>query len=66
MEAQDTVLDFEDYALRVFGNKDEATIWWTHPCSALGGAIPKDLLGTKAGKTLIYEVLFRIDRGIYT
>jgi putative toxin-antitoxin system antitoxin component (TIGR02293 family) len=52
------------YGVEVFGNKDNFDTWLNTKSIALGGRIPKDLLDTKFGISLVKDELGRIEHGI--
>jgi putative toxin-antitoxin system antitoxin component (TIGR02293 family) len=52
------------YGVEVFGNKDNFDTWLNTKSIALGGRIPKDLLDTKFGISMVKDELGRIEHGI--
>jgi putative toxin-antitoxin system antitoxin component (TIGR02293 family) len=52
------------YGVEVFGNKDNFDTWLNSKSIALGGRIPKDLLDTKFGISMVKDELGRIEHGI--
>jgi putative toxin-antitoxin system antitoxin component (TIGR02293 family) len=56
----------QDIAERVFGSADIARDWLARPNPALGNQIPNELLKTPDGEKVVYELLMRIDYGVYS
>jgi putative toxin-antitoxin system antitoxin component (TIGR02293 family) len=52
------------YGVEVFGDKDNFDTWLNSISIALGGRIPKDLLDTKFGMSMVKDELGRIEHGI--
>ncbi|HEX2536229.1 MAG TPA: antitoxin Xre/MbcA/ParS toxin-binding domain-containing protein [Chitinophagaceae bacterium] len=52
------------YGVEVFGDKEHFDTWLTARSVALGGRLPKDLLDTKFGITLVKDELGRIEHGV--
>jgi len=54
------------YALVVFGDKEKAEKWLSTKIRVLGGKRPMDLLDTDDGLQTVYDVLNKIEFGIYS
>jgi len=52
------------YGVEVFGDKDNFNTWLNARSVALGGMVPKDLLDTKFGISMVRDVLGRIEHGV--
>ena len=52
-------------AVEVFEDEEKAKRWLLKPCRAIGGIIPRDLLGTPAGIRTVEDELERIERSVY-
>jgi putative toxin-antitoxin system antitoxin component (TIGR02293 family) len=52
------------YGVEVFGEKDNFDTWLTSRSISLGGRIPKELLDTKFGISMVKDELGRIEHGI--
>ncbi|WP_013320270.1 antitoxin Xre/MbcA/ParS toxin-binding domain-containing protein [Gloeothece verrucosa] len=55
-----------NYAVEVFENSEVAQNWLKRPNKALGEVIPLDLLDTEQGVQQVYELLNRIEYGVYS
>ena len=53
-----------NYGIEVFGNNDHFDTWLQSKNIALGGFIPKELLDTTFGITLVKDELTRIEHGV--
>lgn len=53
-------------ATAVFGNREEAERWLSHPALGLDGQRPIDLLQTHAGAELVSDFLTRLEYGVYS
>jgi putative toxin-antitoxin system antitoxin component (TIGR02293 family) len=54
------------HALNVFGSKEKTKAWLKTPNVALSNKKPIDMLKNSLGCSLLDEVLYRIEYGIYT
>ena len=54
------------HALDIFGTSDKTLEWLNEPNLALNNMKPIDLLSTSHGCSLITEILYRIDYGVYS
>lgn len=54
-----------NFGTEVFGSNDNFNLWLETKNIALGGCIPKDLLDTTFGITLVKDELTRIEHGIF-
>ncbi len=61
----DTVKLFLE-AIQVFEDRDIAMEWIATPVNALGGQKPADLLDTFAGRTMVRQVLGKIEDGEFS
>jgi putative toxin-antitoxin system antitoxin component (TIGR02293 family) len=50
----------------VFGNRDKALAWLTHPKARFSGETPMDLIDTEMGARLVEDMLIQIDEGFFT
>ena len=57
---------FVEHADRVFGSHDKAMLWLRSEIIALDGMRPIELLESEAGANAVYEILVRIDYGIFS
>ncbi|TCJ12075.1 DUF2384 domain-containing protein [Flaviaesturariibacter flavus] len=53
------------YGVSVFGDQDAFNTWLGERNIALGGYVPKELLDTKFGVTLVKDALGRIEHGLF-
>ena len=53
-------------AADVLGSPSSAESWMNTPAVALNGERPSTLLATSDGRELVYQLLVRIERGVYT
>ena len=50
----------------VFGSRSAALRWLREPAIGLDGHVPLDLLRTVPGRQLVYDLLLRLERGVYS
>lgn len=48
----------------VFEDTDRFLGWMNHPCQAMGGKVPMDLLDSAFGRQIVLDELSRIEHGI--
>lgn len=53
-----------DKALSIFGDSDNAMLWLTSPCYALGGHVPMQYLNTPEGTETVMDILGQIEYGV--
>jgi putative toxin-antitoxin system antitoxin component (TIGR02293 family) len=64
-EKLDLEMDTFTKAVEIFGSKEEAELWLRRPAMALDGKRPVDLLRSPEGKSLVQELLGRLEHGVY-
>jgi len=60
------IAEIYEKGFAVFGEEQMFKRWMDTPNRALGNKNPKELLSTSIGRQLIYDVLCRIEYGVYS
>lgn len=61
------VIKLLDEAQRLFeGDLDAARRWMNHPVKALGGRRPMELMATSAEATEVYNLIGRLEHGVFS
>jgi len=55
-----------NYGYEVFGDKQKFHKWLERDCMALGGKAPASFLVSEDGIEKVYQILGRIDYGVYS
>lgn len=57
--------DLLERTTRAFGSEQKARRWLTRPHDAFDGDTPREVARTEDGRDRIYDVLGRIEHGVY-